>query len=262
MDYIKQMEKVNFMRDIVNILGVPFNRVTMEKTVDIIEKQINSNRKKPYHIITGNPEIVVHSKKEQILKDIIDDTDLITPDGIGIIMASKWKDDRLPERVPGSDLLMKLLEEGNKKGWSFYFLGADEGTNKKAVENIMGKHPQLVVSGRHNGFFDKEKERMIIEEIDKKNPDILIVALGAPRAEKWIYENKNELNAKVAIGVGGMLDVIAGKVKRAPAVWQKMNLEWLYRLLSQPSRWRRQLVLPVFAYKAFNEAFKERLTKK
>ncbi|MBL4937422.1 WecB/TagA/CpsF family glycosyltransferase [Clostridium sp. YIM B02515] len=250
------------MRDIVKILGVPFNRITTDGTVDIIENQINSDRKKPYHIITGNPEIVVSYKKEKVLQDIIDDTDLITPDGVGIILASKWKKDLLPERVTGVDLLARVLDRGNERGWSFYFLGADEETNKKAVEIIKEKNSNIVVTGRHNGFFNKEEEEKIIEEISNLKPDILIVALGAPRAEKWIYNNKLRLNAKVTFGVGGSLDVIAGKVKRAPLIWQKLNIEWLHRLLSQPSRWRRQLVLPVFAWKAFGEAVKENVFHK
>ncbi len=250
------------MNDIVNVLGVPFNKITMKETVQIIENQINSDRNSPYHIITGNPEIVLNHKEDETLNKLIKGADLITADGIGIILASKWKRDKLPERVAGSDMLMNLLEKGNEKGWSFYFLGTDEDTNKEAVENIKAKYPRLIISGRHNGFFDKEKEIIIIDEIEKTKPDILIVALGAPRAEKWIYENKHRLNAKVAIGVGGMLDVIAGKVKRAPVVWQKLNIEWLYRLVKQPSRWRRQLALPVFAWKAFCEAVSEGKTKK
>lgn len=245
------------MSEVVRVLGVPFDKITMQETVEIIENEINSDRKKPYHIITGNPEIVLHYKEDEVLNKLIDESNLITADGVGIILASKWKRDKLPERVPGSDLLMKVLATGNEKGWSFYFLGTDEDTSKKAVETIKEKYPGVVVSGRHNGFFDKEKEEKIIDEIKRTSPDILVVALGAPRAEKWIYENKDRINTKVAIGVGGMLDVIAGKVKRAPVIWQKMNLEWLYRLLKQPSRWRRQLALPVFAWKAFCEAVNE-----
>jgi N-acetylglucosaminyldiphosphoundecaprenol N-acetyl-beta-D-mannosaminyltransferase len=252
------MKKVDAMSDVVKVLGVPFARVRMQETVDIIENEINNNRKKPYHIITGNPEIVLQYEKDEIVNQLIKDTDLITPDGIGIILASRWKKDELPERVAGFDLLMKVIQKGNEQGWSFYFVGSDEDTNKKAVEIIRENYPKLVVSGRHNGYFDKEKEDKIIEDIRKTSPDILVVALGAPRAEKWIYTNKSRLNTKVTFGVGGSLDVIAGKVKRAPLIWQKMNLEWMYRLLRQPSRWRRQLALPVFAWKAFCEAVSEK----
>jgi N-acetylglucosaminyldiphosphoundecaprenol N-acetyl-beta-D-mannosaminyltransferase len=251
------MKRWILMSDNVRVLGVPFARVRMQETVHIIENQINSDRKRPYHIITGNPEIVLQYEKDEVVNRLIKETDLITPDGIGIILASKWKKDVLPERVAGFDLLMNVLNKGNQKGWSFYFLGADEDTNKKAVETIKEKYPKLVISGRHNGFFDSEKEEKIIEDIDRTSPDILVVALGAPRAEKWIYNNKHRLNTKVTFGVGGSFDVIAGKVKRAPLIWQKMNLEWLYRLLRQPSRWRRQLALPVFAWKAFCEAVSE-----
>ncbi|MEK8130086.1 WecB/TagA/CpsF family glycosyltransferase [Paenibacillus filicis] len=244
------------MSKTLHILGVPFSTRTMNETIEELEQAVGQKRSKPFHLITANPEIVMKAQDDAALRQIVQDADMITPDGIGIILASRWKGAPLPERVTGYELLLKLLELGHAGGWSFYFLGADEATNEKAVDTIRVKYPNVRIAGRHHGFFTPEDERRIVAEVQTTEPDFLIVALGAPGAERWIHKHKSDLPAKVAFGVGGSLDVIAGKVKRAPVIWQKLNLEWLYRLLAQPSRWRRQLVLPLFALKAFRERSK------
>lgn len=238
------------MNNKVNILGVPFSKLTMEETVQLIRDTVSQSRDKLFHVITANPEFVMGTIEDPELKKISEDTDLITPDGIGIVMAAKWNGEPVAERVAGYDLLLRLLEEGDRQRWSFYFLGSSEEVSQLATDKISERYPNLIVAGRHNGFF-KEKEEEVIAQINDAKPDFLVVALGAPRQEKWIYLNKNRLHTKVAVGVGGSLDVIAGKVKRAPAIWQKLNLEWFYRLISQPSRWKRQLALPKFAIKAY-----------
>jgi len=165
-------------------------------------------------------------------------------------MISRLRGGNIPERVTGYDTLLKLLDSGNQKKWSFYFLGADPITNQKVCEVIGKKYPDLVIRGRQHGFFKQDEEELIVEEIASLKPDILVVALGAPYAERWIHKYKSKLNAKIAIGVGGSLDVIAGKVKATPESWKRLNLEWLYRLIQQPSRWKRQLILPRFAIRA------------
>ncbi|WP_159884161.1 WecB/TagA/CpsF family glycosyltransferase [Paenibacillus puerhi] len=244
------------MSKTLHIMGVPFSTRTMNETLEEITSAAGQQQSKPFHLITANPEIVMKAQDDPSLQQIVNEADMITPDGIGIILASRWKGAPLPERVTGYELLLRLLEIGDRKSWSFYFLGADEATNEKAVSTIRSKYPNVRIAGRQNGFFRPEDEPRIVAEVKAAAPDFLIVALGAPGAERWIYKYKAELNAKVAFGVGGSLDVIAGKVKRAPVIWQRLNLEWLYRLLAQPSRWRRQLVLPVFAVKAFMDRSK------
>lgn len=237
----------------VTILGVSFSKLSMEETLNTLSNVVASESNKPFHVITANPEIVIGADQDPNIKQITDQADLITPDGIGIVIASRWKGEPVAERVAGYDLLLNLLEQGNQAGWSFFFLGAGEEVNKGATEIIRERYPNLVIAGRHHGFF-KEKEAELIQQINEAHPDILVVALGAPRQEQWIYQHKAELHTKIAIGVGGSLDVIAGKVKRAPVFWQKLNLEWFYRLVSQPTRWKRQLALPKFAIKAYIEA--------
>jgi N-acetylglucosaminyldiphosphoundecaprenol N-acetyl-beta-D-mannosaminyltransferase len=242
------------MNDHVCILGVNFSSLNLKETTDLLEKQIDNPAKWPFQLITANPEIVIKSQEDTELRHIMDQADLITPDGIGIILASRWRKGRgLRERVTGYDILMEMLRRGNERSWSFYLLGSDEETNKTAAERVLAQYPGVKLAGRHHGFFNPSEEAQIVEHIEQTQPDLLIVALGAPAAEKWIHKHRASLKTKLAFGVGGSLDIIGGKVKRAPIFWQKANLEWLYRLLAQPSRWRRQLLLPVFAFKALTE---------
>ncbi|MDF2961241.1 MAG: glycosyl transferase, WecB/TagA/CpsF family protein [Paenibacillus sp.] len=237
------------MRQTVSIMGVPFSKLNLQQTLKSLTDQLDKQDNKLFHLITANPEIVMVAKQDELLRTIIDQAGMITPDGIGVVLASKWQGEPLEERVTGFDIFLGLLKAGNEKGYSLYLLGADEETNRKSSEIIAQQYPGVRVVGRQNGFFEKDKEAAVVSAIRAAKPDILVVAMGAPFSEKWIFKYKKELQAKVAFGVGGSLDVLAGKVKRAPVVWQNLHLEWLYRLLSQPSRWRRQLVLPKFALK-------------
>lgn len=243
------------MENCSQIMGIPVPKVTMEETVTIIDQVITEKKVELFHVVTLNPEITMSSQHDLLLRSIIDEAGHLTADGAGIVMVSRLKGNPLPERVTGCDLLIHLLEIGNEKKWSFYLLGANEITSKKATEEISKRYPNVSVLGRQHGFFDQKVEEQIVDEIATLSPDVLVVALGAPKAEFWIHKFKNKLNVRVAIGVGGSLDIIAGTVKRAPALWQKLNVEWLYRLINQPSRWRRQLILPRFAMKAL--LFKE-----
>lgn len=234
-----------------NVLGIPFPKITLHETVELLGRVIEQHHSGVYHVITCNPEMVMACREDRGLRRIIDEAGLITADGIGIVIASGWNGNRLPERVTGFDIMMRLLEEGDRKGWSFYLLGADPETNGKAADAIGARFPGARVAGRHHGFFKEADEPAILEDIRKSDPDVLLVALGVPKAERWIYRYKEQLSTRIAMGVGGSLDVLAGKVKRAPVFWQKIHLEWLYRLMRQPSRWRRQLVLPRFAVRAW-----------
>jgi N-acetylglucosaminyldiphosphoundecaprenol N-acetyl-beta-D-mannosaminyltransferase len=232
----------------VTIMGVRFTKHNLQQTLLTLNKRLEKEKQEGnlYHLITANPEIVMLSRRDPLLQQIMAEAAMITPDGIGIVLASKWQGKSLQERVTGYDILQGLLEAGNNKGYSVYLLGADEATSFKAAEAIRRQYPGVRIAGRHHGFFSVQNETQIVSDIQVAKPDILVVAMGAPFSEKWIYKYKDVLQAKIAFGVGGSLDIMAGKVKRAPGMWQKLHVEWLYRLLSQPTRWRRQLVLPKF----------------
>jgi N-acetylglucosaminyldiphosphoundecaprenol N-acetyl-beta-D-mannosaminyltransferase len=241
------------MRETANIMGIDFPKITLAQTMNLLSNVIQQTHPELFQVITVNPEIVMACQHDKQLRTILDDAGLITADGIGIVLASRWNGNgsHLPERVTGYDIMIKLLESGNLKGWSFYLLGADEETSRRASEVISQLYPNVKIVGRHHGFFSQDDEPSIISDIQKNQPDVLIAALGAPFAERWIYKHKTKLKVKVAIGVGGSLDIVSGKVKRAPVFWQRLNLEWLHRLMMRPStRWRRQLVLPRFAVRA------------
>lgn len=244
------------MGNYVNILGIQFSKLSLRETISLIDYKVSENTDRIFHIITANPEIAVQIQEDPELKKISLEADIITPDGVGIVLASRLKGDPVQERVTGYDLLLESLKVGNEKGWSFYLLGSEEKVNMKAAEYIIKNYPNVKITGRHNGYYEREEEHKLVEEIKRFKPDILIVALGAPLADKWIYRYKNKLNAKVAFGVGGSLDVISGKVKPTPEVWKKLNLEWLHRRITQPSRKERQKKLKIFAYRAIIEAIK------
>lgn len=245
------------MDNCVNILGIEFSKLNLKETVNLISSKVSESDNKIFHLITVNPEIAIQIQEDPELKKISLESDIITPDGIGIVLASRLKQNPIPERVTGYDLFLECLNVGNDKGWSFYLLGSDEEVNRKASEYIIENHPNVRVAGRHHGYFKKEDDNKIVQEIRNSKPDILIVALGSPLADKWIYRHKNELNTKVVFGIGGTLDVITGKTKRTPEIWKKLNLEWFHRRITQPSRKERQKKLKVFAYRVFVEAIRK-----
>lgn len=189
-------------------------------------------------IVTANPEIVMRAREDQEYKQVIQSADYVIPDGIGIIKASNRLKQPLKERITGFDVVLDLLAYANEKELSCYFLGAKEDVNKKAVEEVTKQFPNLRIAGRHHGFFDL-KDESIIEEVVKSEADIVLVALGLPRQELWIHNTINRFEKGVFLGVGGTLDVLAGEVPRAPKMWIKLNLEWLYRVLKQPTRVKR-----------------------
>jgi len=239
----------------IKIFGVRVDKVSLEEAVCKVEEFLQDDE--PKTIYTPNTEIIMEAKEDEGLKEVLNNGDLIIPDGIGLIYASKIKKKPLVERVTGFDLSIEMIKLADKNKYSLFLLGGEEGIAKKAGEKIVEKYPNVKIVGHNNGYFKgahigfpgHEEEREVIEKIKKAKPDILFVGFGAPKSEKWIELYKNELNCKVMIGNGGTMDIIAGKVKRAPEVYQKLGLEWFYRLIKEPSRIKRQIALPKFMFK-------------
>jgi N-acetylglucosaminyldiphosphoundecaprenol N-acetyl-beta-D-mannosaminyltransferase len=165
------------------------------------------------------------------------------------VFASKVFNKPLKERVAGFDLMMEFVKWASHKDVSIYLLGAKPEVVEKAQSNLKNLYPSLKIVGFHHGYFNEKEEENIIEDINKRAAQVLFVALGAPKQEKWIYKNKEKLKVKIAMGVGGSFDVIAGKAKRAPEIYRKLGLEWLYRLIQEPWRYKRMSALPKFAFK-------------
>jgi N-acetylglucosaminyldiphosphoundecaprenol N-acetyl-beta-D-mannosaminyltransferase len=220
------------------ILNVKVHALTNALTLALIEDFIASGQ--PHQLTTVNPEFVVEAQRDEAFRQIINNATLALPDGIGLLKAARFlKTTPLPERVPGSTLVIRLAELSHQKGYRIYFLGAWEGVAEKAIENLKIRYPNLQVAGCYAGSPAIEENEAIVQRILPTRPDILLVAYGAPKQDKWITRNLQRLQIPVCIGVGGSFDFIAGTAKRAPLWVQRLHLEWLHRLIMQPWRWRR-----------------------
>lgn len=245
------------MSHTINILDIPVHKVTMEDATRKISEFVNSNEM--HMVFTPNPEIVMLAQEDTRLKGILQKADLVVPDGIGVVIASKIQDgESLPERVAGFDMVQNTMKDAVYKGYRYYFLGSKPGVADQAAENMRQKYPGIQIVGTRDGYFKEEDMPTIIEDINQSGANILLVALGAPKQEIWIDTYKEQFKyVRVAIGVGGSLDVMAGTVKRAPEVFQKIGLEWFYRLVSEPTRAKRMLLLPQFIVKVWVKKHKK-----
>ncbi len=228
----------------IKILGVPVDMVDKAQAMALFEESFE--KEGVTMVVTPNSEIVQNASKDESLKALIGSADLIIPDGIGLVYASKILGHPLKERVTGIDFLESIVAYIEKTGKSIYFFGSKPGVAEAAADKIKEKYPALKIAGTHHGYFKPEEEPEIVHKINESGADFLCVALGAPKQEKFISDHRNELKVKGAIGVGGSLDVWAGTLKRAPEFYQNHGLEWLYRFIQQPSRYKRMLALPVF----------------
>lgn len=231
----------------VEILTIPFIDTNMDEFINQMINPRIKNQEKTF-IVTANPEIVEYANEHQDYKDIITKADYITPDGIGIIMASKWLNQPLQERITGFDLMNKLFSIANEQQLKVYLLGAEESVIESAAMKVQQQYPDINLVGHHHGYIDIEDVNLA-KSIAELEPDIVLTALGFPRQEMWTSIHYPLFKKGLFMGVGGSFDVLAGKVNRAPLLWQKMRLEWLYRLIQEPSRWKRMLVLPKFVIK-------------
>ncbi len=229
---------------ICRILGVPFADITPEEAVSRAVSCLKGNGKSI--IYTPNPEMVMEARKNKEFMEILNSSTMNVPDGIGIVYGSRFTKNPIKHRVAGYDLVQGIFDKMKDMGKTAYFFGGAPGVTDTAKEVMEAKYKGLKVVGTANGYFDKEREKEIIAEINELKPDLLLVGIGFPKQEKWIYDHIKELNVKLAIGVGGSFDVMSGNVKRAPQFFIDHGLEWFYRLITQPSRFVRMLQLPLF----------------
>lgn len=241
----------------VSLYGVSFSRMGMDETVEYVTHVIEAG--KPFQVITANPIILMTGLDHPEYHRMLREADLIVPDGTGIVWAAKYVGQPVKERVAGFDLMHRLFLEGEERGWSAYLLGTTQDTIDEAASKLKQKYPGVRIAGTHHGFFGEQDDHAIIAAIREARPDMLFVARSVATQEPWIARYKDELGVPLQMGVGGSFDIIAGKLKRAPVLFQKLRLEWFYRLLQQPSRYRRMLVLPQFALRVIRE--KEKVTK-
>lgn len=257
------------MRQSITILGIRVDCVDFAATLQQIKQWIdgdNIDQEKDglaatafcRQICTVNPEFVMDALHNPDFAEILAKADLCVPDGVGILWAARNQGVDLQERVTGSDGIYRICEAAAAHRWSVYFLGAAPGVSEQTAKILQTRYPALSVSGWYSGNPRNEEWTSIRNSLQTSRPDILFVAYGHPRQDFWIAQHRHELPAKVAIGVGGAFDFVAGVQQRAPLSWQRLGLEWAYRLLHDPKRWRRMLKLPRFASLVLFEGAKQR----
>ena len=236
------------MNNRLEILGVGVDRVTSAEALEQIASFISHNKQTgaTHQIVTANAEIIYQASRNEKMREVINQAQLVTADGSGVVWASKQLGEPLAERVTGIDLVNSICEASAQYGWKLYILGSAPGVADTASKNICAKYPGCNIIGTHHGYFDAEQEQNILAELRELKPDVLFVALGAPKQEYWIADHIKQLGIPVGMGIGGSMDVLSGNVKRAPKWMQKMSLEWFYRFLIQPTRWKRMMALPKF----------------
>lgn len=229
----------------VNILGARIDKLDMEQAARIAMSFFDSEGQKV--IYTPNSEIILYASKNEDFMKQLNSADLMIADGIGVVYGAKIVRNPLPERVAGFDLLKRIFPDMAKRGLSLYLLGAKPHVAEEAGRKIAEEYPGIRIAGVHDGYF--EEDEPVIEDINEKKPDLLLVCLGFPKQEVWIAQNRGKLSVKAMIGAGGCLDVFSGTTERAPDFYCRHGIEWLYRLKREPWRFMRMTALPVFALK-------------
>ncbi len=235
----------------VNILGVRVDAVTYADVLDIIARWIE--QRGPHQIATANPEFVMAAQTDREFRQILLNADLCVADGVGLLWAARRLGTRLPERVTGSDLTPLVAQMAAQRGWRLYLLGAAPGVAEQTARKLEQQNPGLRIVGVYAGSPSQHEASAILQRVAAAAPDVLFVAYGAPAQDLWIARHKNELGVPVMMGVGGAFDHIVGVQRRAPRWLQRMHLEWLFRLVTQPWRWRRQLALPRFVWAVWRQ---------
>ena len=232
----------------INILGVAFDALTLGEAEERADALLCSGA--GGYIVTANPEIVLRCREDAAYAAAVNGAKLVLADGVGDLCAARILGTPLPGRVAGSDLVPRLLARLAERGGSVFLYGARPGVAQRAGEKLKSAYPGLRIAGTENGYISDETA--LLEALEREKPDLLLLGLGAPRQELWMAENRQRTPA-VMIGVGGLLDVFAGDIPRAPETWQRLGLEWLYRLLREPRRFKRVIRLPKILLLALRE---------
>lgn len=224
-----------------DILGVGIDNLTLSESVDAGAALMDGEGF--HYVVTPNPEFILAAKKNEEFRTVLNNADLALADGIGVVYAARILGRPLKGKVPGIDFAQGLLARMAQSGKSLFLLGAKPGVAEQAAENLRRRYPGLQICGTHDGYF--QEDAPVAEAVRTSGADVLFVCLGAPKQELWMSRNGPSSGVKLAVGLGGSLDVFAGTVERAPESWQKAGMEWLYRLIREPSRFGRMARLPL-----------------
>jgi len=227
--------------------GIRVDNISLNYAISQVQYWINSGARARI-IVTPDALAALRSRTDERYRRVVRNAGLVLPDGKGLMMALRLVDCSVQERIPGVEFVEHLCKRAAHDGWRVYLLGGEEGVAKKAAETLSQRYPGLIVAGTRNGYFSDVENSEICREIRDSGAKILLVGTGAPKQEYWLEDNLAKSGAVVGMGIGGSMDVISGKLKRAPKIWQRAGMEWLYRLLQEPARWRRAAKLPVFVF--------------
>ena len=228
----------------IDVMGVRFDNVTMTEALEKAKQMLQTEGAD--YVVTPNSEIVYEAMADQELEDLLNGASLVLPDGAGVVLGAKILGTPLKEKVAGVEFADGVLGLLAENGGSVYLLGSKPGVAELAAEKMLEKHPGLTVAGMADGYF--KDEAAVVEKVNESHADVLFVCLGAPKQERFMVNHRGELNVKLMAGLGGSLDSFAGTVKRAPRWMINLSLEWFYRLLKEPWRFKRMLRLPKFLW--------------
>jgi len=243
----------------VEFMGAKIDALTMQETLDHVSEVIRT-RQHVQHVVVNVAKLMT-MRRDRKLREIVNNSDLINADGAGVVLGARLLGINIPERVAGIDLMNRLVELASRHDYRIFFLGAEEGIVRDVLSHYRNLFPNLQICGYQNGYFSSEEEATVAQKIRQAKPDILFVAMSSPKKEKFISQYKEQMNVPFVMGVGGSFDVVAGKVKRAPAWMQSYGMEWFYRLVQEPGRmWKRYLVTNIeFGWALANQAMTMRL---
>ena len=233
----------------VNVLGVGIDNLTLSEAVDKALSLISEHR--CAYMVTPNPEIVMAAWDDPKVSKAIENADLVIPDGVGVMQAARILGTPLREHMPGIDAATEIIKRLASRGGSVFLYGARPGVAEKAAERMKQRFPGLVICGTTDGYGNDDGA--VVSKINAAKPDFVMVCLGVPKQELWMAKHAAKLDAGLMAGLGGTIDVFSGQVKRAPLIWQKLKLEWLYRCFEEPKRFRKIKRIPQFIIKAWRK---------
>ncbi|MDQ2680760.1 MAG: WecB/TagA/CpsF family glycosyltransferase [Candidatus Eremiobacteraeota bacterium] len=242
----------------MEILGCRLDPVDAEQAATIIVQRAEQSNAKPLQVVTLGTEMAVYAQHDEQFRRVVNTCELSLCDTVGLLAVARSRGAALCERVTGIELIERLCSRAAKSALPIYLLGGKPGVAEKAAAALRQRYPGLAISGAANGYFDQSDSAQVCSRIRDSGAKLLLVGLGSPRQEFWLADYLEQTGCGVGIGVGGSFDVLSGLVERAPVLWRRLNLEWLYRLVREPQRWRRQLALPHFVWLIATESLRKR----
>lgn len=229
------------------ILDTIVDHINTQNILELVDKYVKNKSNPIGFILAMGPEKAIKLRNNSVLQNFFKKATIVIPDGIGIAKALKFLYDVKVSRIAGADLMQDICREAPSHDWKVFVYGASEAVNAQASETLKKRYPGIQIAGRANGFIPHNQMEELVDRINDSEADILFIALGSPRQEEWMATYAERLTTvKLCQGIGGTLDTIAGTVKRAPLFWQRLGLEWFYRLMRQPGRFKRYLIIPIF----------------